>query len=97
MTDKLTLVIVAMPLLGIGCAVQDKLLKAIVAGMLPKGRRTFTFGLFYAACDCGWLIGSVPLGLLCDRSRITIVVVAVLAQLASMPMFVIAHRRKSAP
>jgi MFS family permease len=95
MTDKLTLAIIAMPLLGIGYAVQDTLLKAIVAGVLPTGRRNFAFGLFYAAYGCGWLIGSVAMGLLYERSRIAMVVIAVLAQLASIPMFVIGHRRKS--
>src|ERR1700733_1368129 len=39
------MVIAAMPLLGIGYAVQDTLLKAIVAGALPQGRRHLAFGL----------------------------------------------------
>jgi MFS family permease len=96
MTDRLTLVIVAMPLLGTGYAVQDTLLKAIVASVLPQARRNLAFGLFYAAYGCGWLIGSVAMGLLYDRSRIALVVIAVLAQLVSIPVFVIAHRRNSA-
>src|SRR5262249_6758342 len=53
---------------GIGYAVQDTLLKALVAGMLPEGRRNLAFGLFYAGYGCGWLIGSVTTGLLYDRS-----------------------------
>jgi MFS family permease len=87
------LVIVAMPLLGIGYAVQDTLLKAIVASVLPAGRRNLAFGLFYAGYGCGWLVGSVAMGLLYERSRLALVLLAVLAQLASLPMFVIAQRR----
>src|SRR4030095_3318014 len=29
---------------GVGCATQDTLLKAVVAGMLPEGRRNLAFG-----------------------------------------------------
>src|SRR5262249_10926333 len=45
---SLAAVLLAMPLWGIGYAVQDTLLKAIVAGLLPEGRRSLAFGLFYA-------------------------------------------------
>ena len=90
------MVIAAMPLLGIGYAVQDTLLKAIVAGVLPQERRSLAFGLFYAGYGCGWLIGSVAMGLLYERSRVALVCVAVLAQLASLPVFWLAHRRMQA-
>jgi len=89
------LVIVAMPLLGIGYAVQDTLLKAIVAGVLPAGRRNLAFGLFYAGYGCGWLAGSIAMGLLYERSQLALVLLAAAAQLASLPIFVIAQRRMS--
>lgn len=93
-TQQGWLVVAAMPLLGIGYAVQDTLLKAIVAGMLPKGRRDLAFGLFYTGYGCGWLLGSVAMGLLYDRSRAALVGIAVLAQLGSLPVFLVANRRK---
>ena len=92
---SLPLLIVAMPLLGIGYAVQDTLLKAIVAGVLPEGRRNLAFGLFYAGYGCGWLIGSVVAGVLYEHSRIALALIALLVQLASLPMFVIASRRRA--
>lgn len=85
----------AMPLLGIGYAVQDTLLKAVVAGLLPKGRRGLAFGLFYSGYGAGWLMGSVSAGLLYDRSRVALVLVAVAAQLASLPFFLLADRSRS--
>jgi MFS family permease len=88
-------VIAAMPLLGIGYAVQDTLLKAIVAGALPQGRRHLAFGLFYSGYGCGWLIGSIAFGLLYSRSWGALQAFAVLAQLASLPFFVIAQRRSN--
>ena len=88
------IVVAAMPLLGIGYAVQDTLLKAVVAGMLPKRRRDLVFGLFYTGYGCGWLLGSVAMGLLYDRSLATLVGLAVVAQVGSLPLFVVANRRR---
>ncbi len=39
-------VILAMAFWGIGYATQDTLFKALIAGVLPEGRRDFAFGLF---------------------------------------------------
>ena len=77
---------------GIGYATQDTLLKALVAGMLPEGRRNFAFGLFYAGYGCGWLLGSVATGLLYEQSLTLLIAFAVGVQLASLPLFFIAHR-----
>jgi len=79
---------------GIGYATQDTLLKALVAGMLPEGRRNLAFGLFYAGYGCGWLIGSVTTGLLYDRSLPLVIAFSVAVQLASLPLFLIAYRRE---
>ena len=84
--------ILAMPLLGIGYAVQDTLLKAIVAGVMPQGRRSLAFGLFYTGYGCGWLAGSVVMGLLYEHSRWALVLFAPLAQLTSLLLFVPAWR-----
>jgi MFS family permease len=80
---------------GVGYATQDTLFKALVASVLPEKKRNFAFGLFYAGYGVGWLIGSVATGLLYDRSRVAVVVFAVAAQLAALPLFVLAGR--SAP
>src|ERR1700704_2195349 len=82
---------------GIGYATQDTLLKAVVAGVLPEGKRNLAFGLFYAGYGVGWLIGSIAMGLLYEQSRVALVVFAVLAQLISLPLFVIAKRQEPSP
>lgn len=79
---------------GIGYAVQDTLLKAMVAGMLPEGKRNLAFGLFYAGYGCGWLIGSIAVGLLYEYSIPFVITFAMAAQLISLPLFVFAHRDK---
>lgn len=77
---------------GVGYAIQDTLLKALIASVLPEGRRNLAFGLFYLGYGGGWLLGSVTTGLLYDRSRILLIIFAVTIQLASIPFFVLASR-----
>ena len=81
--------LVALPLLGLAYATQDTLLKAL----LPEGQRNTAFGLFYIGYGIGWLIGSIAMGLLYDRSQAALIVFVVAAQLASVPLFLAARRR----
>jgi MFS family permease len=90
--QSLTVVLVALPLWGIGYAAQDTLLKVLIAGVLPEGKRNTAFGIFYIGYGVGWLIGSAATGLLYDHSRIALVVFVVAAQLASLPLFALARR-----
>jgi MFS family permease len=91
----LTAALIAMPLWGIGYATQDTLLKALIAGVLPEGKRNTAFGLFYIGYGLGWLIGSVASGLLYGQSRLGLVMFVVAAQLASVPLFLIARRSEA--
>jgi drug/metabolite transporter superfamily protein YnfA len=87
-------VVAGMLLWGIGYATQDTLLKAVIAGLLPEGKRNTAFGLFYAGYGGGWLVGSIVTGLLYDKSRVGLVVFAAAAQLVSLPLFLLAERRR---
>ena len=88
-------VLCGMLLWAIGYATQDTLLKAIVAGVLPEGQRNLAFGLFYAGYGVGWLVGSIATGLLYEHSLTGLIVFAMIAQLASLPVFVMASRRQA--
>jgi MFS family permease len=83
-----------MALWAIGQVTQDMLLKAVVAGVLPKGKRNLAFGLFFAGYGSGWLVGSIATGLLYEHSRIGLIAFAVTVQLVSLPLFVLARRRE---
>lgn len=85
-------VLVGLGLWGIGYAVQDTLLKAVVAGLLPEGRRNLAFGLFYTGYGVGWLAGSVTTGLLYGRSIAAVIGFSVAVQFVSIPLFVVAGR-----
>ncbi|WP_309142467.1 MFS transporter [Bradyrhizobium sp. sGM-13] len=89
-------VLFGMALWGVGQVIQDMLLKAVVAGILPEGQRNLAFGLFYMGYGGGWLIGSIVAGILYQQSRIGLVVFAVIAQMVSLPLFLIAQRRQRA-
>lgn len=77
---------------GIGYATQDTLLKAIIASVLPEGKRNLAFGLFYNGYAVGWLGGSIAVGLLYERSLLLLVTFAVTIQLLSLPFFFMAGR-----
>jgi len=84
--------LLGMMLWGIGYATQDTLLKAIIASVLPEGRRNLAFGLFYLGYGAGWLVGSVTAGLLYERSIPLLIAFSVAVQLASIPFFFVAQR-----
>jgi MFS family permease len=91
----LTFAFVGLVLWGIGQTTQDMLLKSVVAGVLPKGRRHLAFGLYYAGYGLGWAAGAVAAGLLYEQSRTALVAYAVGIQLLSLALFVFAKRRHS--
>lgn len=87
--------LLGMVLWGIGFGAQDTLLKAIIAGILPEGKRNLAFGLFYLTYGIGWLIGSTLTGLLYTESLYMLVFFSMAIQLLSLPFFVMAKTKES--
>ena len=77
---------------GVGYAIQDTLLKVLIASVLPQGKRNLAFGLFYLGYGGGWLVGSVTAGFLYEYSRTAVVGFALAVQLASIPFFILGAR-----
>ncbi len=90
---KFFVALVGMILWGIGFGAQDTLLKALIATVMPERRRNLAFGLFYTGYGTGWLLGSVTTGLLYARALPFMIAFSVIAQLISLPVFLIAERR----
>lgn len=84
----LRVALAGMVLWGVGYATQDTLIKALIASVLPEGRRNSAFGIFYLGYGGGWLAGSIIMGLLYEHSRSGLIAFAVLTQIASIPFFV---------
>ncbi len=93
-----SMAIIGMILWGIGFGAQDTLLKAIIAGVMPEGKRNLAFGLFYVGYGFGWLFGSVTTGLLYGVSLYLLVAFSAASQLISLPFFAMArkHEKKQA-
>ena len=87
-------VLAGVVLLGIAYATEDTLITAIIAGVLPKGKRNFAFGLFYLGYGAGWLAGSIVTGFLYGWSLHYLVAFLMIAQLLSLPIFLAATRAK---
>jgi MFS family permease len=87
------LVLIGMLLWGVGYATQDTLLKAIIAEVLPEGKRNVAFGLYYAGYGAGWLFGSIVTGLLYESSLAALIAFSIVVQLASLPFFALARAR----
>jgi MFS family permease len=88
----LWLALAGLLLWGVGYAIQDTLLKALIASVLPANKRNYAFGLFYIGYGSGWLIGSITAGLLYEQSRVALIVFAMTVQLLSIPFFVLGAR-----
>ena len=82
-----TAAIVGMALWGVGMGAQESIMRAAIAQLAPSERRGTAYGVFNALYGVAWFAGSVLLGALYDRSVLALVVVAVLLQALSLPIF----------
>lgn len=89
--------LVGLLLWGVGYATQDTLLKALIAGVMPEGRRNLAFGLFYLGYGGGWLAGSVIAGLLYERSLAALIGFDIVVLLSSAPLFLLAAKSSETP
>jgi predicted MFS family arabinose efflux permease len=81
-----------MALWGLNKGAQDTLLKPAIAPLIPSARRSTAFGIFDTGFGIAWLAGSIALGLLYDRSLVTLVALSVATQLLALPLFIAASR-----
>jgi hypothetical protein len=73
---------------GVGIAVQDALLLALVAGVLAHRRRATSFGIYDLLFGAAWFAGSIVSGVLVDRSIVGLVLFSTILQLCAIPFFV---------
>jgi MFS family permease len=73
---------------GVGVAVQDALLLALISGVIARGRRATAFGLYDLVFGVAWFAGSAIAGILLDQSILALVIFSTLAQLLAIPFFV---------
>ena len=81
------MVLVGVVLWGVGMGAQESILKAAVTTMVPKSSRATGYGIFECSFGIFWFLGSWLLGVLYDVNVIAMVVVSVVAQLATIPLY----------
>ncbi|PYI43617.1 MAG: MFS transporter [Verrucomicrobia bacterium] len=79
---------------GIGMAAQGSLLQAMLTGVIPPQKRSTAFGLFDTGYGIAWFVGSAVMGLLYDKSILAVAIISVSFQLAALPVFFIANKRR---
>src|SRR5213082_1848042 len=79
---------------GIGMAAQGSLLQAMLTGVIPPQKRSTAFGLFDTGYGIAWFVGSAVMGLLYDKSVLAVALFSVIVQLAALPIFFVANKRR---
>ncbi|TBR60651.1 MFS transporter [Mastigocladus laminosus UU774] len=74
-----------MILWGIGMGAQESILKATIAGIVPKYKRASAYGIFSAGYGLAWFLGSTMMGVLYDWSITVLIGFSVISQLLAIP------------
>ena len=88
-------VVAGVLLWGLGLGVQESVMSAAVATMIPAARRASAYGVFTAIFGVAWFLGSALEGALYDISIPALVALSVIAQLLAIPF--IAKAAKQPP
>jgi MFS family permease len=82
-----------MALWGVGMGAQESIMRAAVAGMVPRDKRAFAYGIFTTGYGVFWFLGSALIGVLYDVSILFLIAFSVAAQLSSVPLLLVVKRR----
>jgi predicted MFS family arabinose efflux permease len=82
---------------GLGTGVQESLIPAAVATMIPRSRRTSAYGIFTAGYGVSLFLGSVVIGLLYAVSLLSLIAFGVVVELAAIPALLWVARRRPRP
>jgi len=82
-----------MALWGVGMGAQESIMRAAVAGMVPRDKRASAYGIFNAGYGVSWFLGSALIGILYDFSIPLLIAFSVAAQLASVPLLLMVKRK----
>lgn len=86
--------LIGIALWGIGLGAQESIMRAAIAGMSPVQRRGTAYGVFNTIFGVFWFIGSLTMGILYDISLLYLVIFSMIAQLASVPLFLLIRKSR---
>jgi len=79
---------------GIGMGAQESIMRAAVGGMVNRDKRATAYGVFNTGYGIAWFLGSALMGILYDISIPALVIFSAAAQLASIPLFLLARKNE---
>jgi len=85
--------LLGMALWGIGMGAQESIMRAGIAEMISAGKRGSAYGVFNAGYGLFWFLGSALMGIFYDKSIPMLIIFSVMAQLLSIPFFMMAKKR----
>ena len=88
--------LVGASLWGLGMGVQESIIPAVVATMVPASRRASAYGLFTAGYGIAWFVGSVVIGVLYSVGIPVAVAFALVAEVAALPLFLAVRQSTTA-
>jgi predicted MFS family arabinose efflux permease len=93
---KFFLILIGMILWGVALGAQESLLKAMLANVTSKDKRSTAFGVFDTGFGIAWFLGSAVMGILYAKSLPALIIFSVASQLAALPVFIIAINKQRA-
>jgi len=69
-------------------------MRAVIAGIVSADKRATAYGIFNAGFGVFWFLGSALMGTLYDASIFSLTLFSVLAQLASLPLFLLVQKAR---
>lgn len=94
LADSVWMVILGVCLWGVGMGAQESILKAAVTSFVSKNNRATGYGIFEFSFGIFWFLGSWFLGYLYDINIIYMVIVSLLAQLLSIPFYILVDKKR---
>lgn len=85
-------VLAGMVLWGAVMGMQETIMRAAIAEMVPSERRGLAYGIFNTAFGGSWFLGSVIMGALYDLSIPSIILFSVILEVLSIPLLILAAR-----
>lgn len=91
------LAIAGMVLWGVATAVQETIMRAGIAELIPATRRGVAYGIFNTVFGVAWFAGSTVMGVLYELGIPYVILFALVMELASVPLIFLVARSAKAP
>ena len=77
---------------GVSMGIQETIMRAAIADLIPMARRGLAYGIFNTAYGTAWLLGSGLMGILYEHSISYIIWFTVIMELVSIPLLLSVRR-----